>query len=314
MKIIFSSLNSGLGNNGGSRTILKCSEVLRSQGHESDIAAEVDNFTWFDHRPVISMIPDDTDVAIATACTTVGGVVHSAAPKKAWYIRAHENWAASDQDLGYLYRHPEFLNIVNSKCLQHKLNEDFHADSVVVYQGLDFDWWEDRNIRPKDKIRIGCLHTVQPRKRWKDFVELANILGHDDYEYVGMGNSTPVDTDFLTEFTENANVEQLNDLYSSCHVWFAPTDSEGLHNPPMEAALCGCLIVCSDHKLNGMVLDYAFDGYTAMVYEFGNIKQASDLIRHPDFDLVKNMQDGLRTVIGTREDNMKRLVGYLEEL
>lgn len=308
MKLAFNCLNSGLGNNGGSRTIIKCAEVLEQLGHRCDIIATVDNFTWFDHKPVMPYIAKDLDAIIATACTTVDVVVKVDLPGKAWYIRAHEDWAMNEIDLIRRYN-SGLLNIVNARGLQEKL-KSYGADSVVVYQGLDFDWWENRELRPKNKIRIGALHTKQSRKRWKDFVKLAEILGTQDYEYVGIGSATP-EENFLTDFKLNANVDELNNVYSSCHIWFAPTESEGLHNVPMEAALCGCLVVCSDHPLNGMVLDYAFEN-TAMIYDFGDIKQAAELIRDPDWSLVENMQDVIRTEIGTRKQNMKKMVEYLE--
>jgi glycosyltransferase involved in cell wall biosynthesis len=314
MRIVFNSVISGCGNNGGTRTIFKSAETLRTLGHDCEIIANVDNFTWFEHRPVISYAPSGLDAAVAVACSDVEPTLNIPAKKKAWFIRAHEDWSFSNEDLGYLYRDPRFLNIVNSKGLQNKLKKEFHSDSVVVYQGLDFDWWQDRRLRKDDKIRIGCLHTKQPRKRWKDFVALANILGHDKYEYVGMGNAVPPDTSFLASFIENADVEQLNQLYSSCHIWFAPTDSEGLHNPPMEAALCGCLVVCSDHPLNGMVLDYAFNNETAMVYRFGDIEHAAKKIKNPAWNLVPAMRKCLKTEIGSREDNMRKMVEYLEAL
>ncbi len=309
MKLAFNVMNSGLGNNGGSRTILLCRKVLEELGHRCDIIGTGDNFTWFEHKPLITHIPNDLDAIIATACTTMPTTLDADVPGKAWYIRAHESWSMRDYKLKEYYN-AGILNIVNSIGLQKKL-ANYGADSKVVYQGIDFDWWRDLKLRPENKIRIGCLHTKQPRKRWRDFVELHRILGDDKYEYVGMGNARS-DDDFLMDFKLNANVEELNALYSSCHIWFAPTDSEGLHNVPMEAALCGCLVVCSDNVLNGMVLDYAFKDKTAMVYEFGKLEDAADLIRNPNWSLVREMQDCLRDVIGDREYNMKKLVEVLE--
>lgn len=313
IRIVFNALNSGLANNGGTRTILKCCEVLNKLGHHCNVVATVDKFSWFNHRRVVSYIPDDLDVMVAVACSDALAMESRLRDpyKKAWYIRAHENWAMSDGILGALYRNPA-LNIVNSKGLQKKIKEDYHANSVVVYQGIDFDWWEDRDLRPKDKIRIGALHTKQPRKRWKDFVKLAKILGPEKYEYVGMGSTAPEETGFLSDFKVNANVEQLNNLYSSCHIWFAPTVNEGLHNVPMEASLCGCLVVCGKEPLNGMMHDYAFDGKTAMLYDKKDIQQAAELIKNPNWSLVSNMQDHLRFEIGTREDNMRKFVSVLE--
>lgn len=311
MNIVFDMMNCGLGDNGGTRTILLCQKTLKAMGHRCVIFAATDNFSWFKHDNVSSSISIDTDVIIATSCNTVSSVFRSKVPKKAWYIRAHESWAMKDHQLRACYNAGLF-NIVNSKGLQRRLSS-YGADSEVVYQGIDFDLWENRNLRPTNKIRIGCLHTTQPRKRWKDFVELSEILGMEKYEYVGIGNAKPTDT-FLTDFKLNANVEELNDLYSSCHIWFAPTENEGLHNVPMEAALCGCLIVCSDHPLNGMIFDYAVKDMTAMVYEFGKIEQAADCIRNPDWSLVEGMWSKLRIDINDREYNMKKLIEWLRSI
>lgn len=314
MKIVFNGINSGLANNGGSRTILLSSQVLESLGHKCNVVSSKDNFTWFDHKAPIPSIPWDTEVVINIAAVDYMDTKGCNVPVKAAWWRAHEDWSMNEEDLIKLYN-SGLLNIVNSRGLQEKL-KSYGADSVVVYQGIDFDWWGDRNLLPTNKMRIGALHTVQPRKRWKDFVELSNILGHDHYEYVGIGNAVPKDM-FLTEFIHNANVDELNDLYSSCHVWFAPTESEGLHNVPMEAALCGCLVVCSDNVLNGMVLDYAFDGDTAIVYPFGDIEYAADAIERCDWameHMIPNMQTVLKDNIGSREKNMENLISIFKEM
>lgn len=309
MKLAFNVVNSGLGNNGGSRTVILCSQTLEKLGYRCDIIGTSDLFTWFEHKPIIPYFPSDLDVVVATACTTIASTLYSDVLKKAWYIRAHEDWAMDENSLVTCYN-AGLLNIVNSKGLQEKL-KSYGVESKVIYQGIDFDWWEDRNLRPKNKIRIGALHTKQPRKRWKDFVRLAEILGTKDYEYVGIGNSKPNDN-FLTDFRLNVNVDELNDLYSSCHIWFAPTENEGLHNVPMESALCGCLIVCGDEPLGGMIHDYAFNDNTAMVYERKNIEHAAELISNPNWSFIENMQRHLRDSISTREANMKKLIDYLE--
>ncbi len=314
MNIVFNGSNSGLGNNGGSRTVLLSSQVLESLGHKCDVVASVDKFTWFEHKVPIPFIPWDTDVVINIAAVDYMATKGCNVPIKVAWWRAHEDWSMSESDLIKLYN-SDLLNVVNSRGLQEKL-KSYGADSVVVYQGVDLDWWEDRELRSTNKMRIGALYTTQPRKRWKDFVALSNILGHDNYEYVGMGNALPKET-FLTGFIYNANVDELNDLYNSCHVWFAPTNSEGLHNVPMEAALCGCLVVCSDHKLNGMVLDYAFKGQTAIVYPSGDIEYAAARIEDCDWPMaymVPNMQSFIRTQIGSREHNMQKFVDILKEL
>jgi hypothetical protein len=311
MKLAFNSINSGLGNNGGSRTIIKCAENIEALGHRCDIIANVDNFNWFEHKPVINYLPEDLDVLIAVACSDVVPTLRANISKKAWYIRGHENWTMPDEQLGQLYNSGIF-NIVNSRGLQQFL-ATYGADSKVVYQGIDFDWWEDRKFRPKHSIRIGCLYNKKTTKRWDDFVKLSETLGTKFYEYVGIGD-THRDDKFLTYFKANANREELNDIYSSCHIWFAPTELEGLHNVPIEAALCGCLIVCSDAPMNGMGFDYAFDNNTAMVYPARDINYAAELIRNPNWGVVERMDNHLRNNIGTRDDNMRKMIEYLENL
>lgn len=314
MNLAFNGITSGLGNNGGTRTILLCQRVLEELGHRCDFVAGVDNFTWFDHKPIINYLPEDLDVLIAVACTDAAYSLNIDYPKRAWYIRGHENWSMSNENLGHLYRDPRILNIVNSKGLQNLLKKEYHADSVVVYQGVDFEMWKDRNLRKNnDKIRIGCLSSKRHvTKRWEDFKKLAKILGHDKYEYVAFGYEERRDS-FLDFFVQNPSHERLLNFYSSCHIWFAPTELEGLHNPAIEAALCGCLVVASDNPLNGMVLDYAFNNETAMIYYARDITHAARKIRSSRWNLVPAMKKCIRTKIGSRKENMKKLVRYLEE-
>lgn len=311
MKIVFNMLRCGVGNNGGSRTLIKCAEVLENLGHECNIVSNVDNFTWFEHKKILNEIPTNTDAVINAAAVDYIVTRKCNVPIKIAWWRAHESWSNEESYLRYCYTNKEVKNVVNSIGLQRLLSL-FGADSEVVYQGIDFDLWKDRKIRSCNKIRIGCLYTKQLRKRWDDFVKLANILGNDDYEYVCVGNAKP-NCCFLTDYIYNEDYEKLCDVYSSCHIWFAPTDSEGLHNVPIEANLCGCLIVCGDEPLNGMIYDYAFSNNTAMVYNRKDIEHAAFLIRNPNWNFVSNMQRYLKDYIGSREDNMIRMIKIIGE-
>lgn len=314
MNIVFNGIVSNLGNNGGSRTILESIRILNELGHIADIIAVVDNFTWFEHRQPINFLPHNTDAVINIAAVDYRSTLNIPVEKKFTWWRGHEIWSTPENILIELYRDERIKNIVNSKGLQHKFNTEFHAKSVVVYQGIDFDMWEDRKLRGTEKIRIGCLSSKRhATKRWEDFVELAEVLGHDDYEYVAFGLENR-DDGFLTNFLQNPGHDELVDFYSSCHIWVAPTELEGLHNPAIEASLCGCLLVANDNPMNGMVLDYAFDGQTAMVYEARNLNDAAEKIRNANWGLVPEMQEYIRTNIGSRKDNMKKMVKYLEGL
>jgi len=309
MKLAFNAINGNLGNNGGSRSIILCSKTLEKLGYECNIVATVDNFTWFDHKQVINYIPNNIDAVINVAAVDYDITKKLNIPIKVAWWRAHENWNNSEEYLKQCYIDKEVVNIVNSNGLKQLLST-YGADSKVIYPGIDF-FWEDRNLRPKDKIRIGCLYQKKPTKRWKDFVTLAKILGHKDYEYVGFGDTMRNDG-FLTDFKCNPPINELINFYSSCRIFFAPTELEGLFNPAQEAALCGCLIVCGDEPMNGMIYDYAFPDNTAMVYERKNIEHAAELIKNPNWNLIENMQKHLKNNIGTREENMKKFIKCLE--
>ncbi len=314
MKIVFNGLNSGLGNNGGSRTILKSVEALRNLGHTCEVIACTDNFTWFAHKPVLKYVPIDFDVVINIAAVDYDSTKNCSIDNKFAWWRGHENWANTSDHLKYCYRDKSIYNLVNSKGLQLELNK-YNAQSQVVYQGLDFYLWQDKKLRVPTKLTIGCLYNNKKSKKWCDFKHLFKILGTKDYIYVAFG--TPLVSDsFLDEYVSNPSQKELVSLYSSCDIWFAPTEEEGLHNPPMEAALCGSLVVCSDSKNNGMASDYADNNTTAVIYPQGDIEKAAKFISNLDtvnnYKMIKNMQDKLHTVIGTREDNMNKLLSIME--
>lgn len=310
MKIAFNMLQCGLDNNGGTRTIIKCAEVLEKLGHRCDIVSTVDNFNWFEHKAPVRSIPRDADVVVATACTTVNSTLKSNAKKKAWYIRGHEAWVKNEKTLSELYNN-ELFKITNSNGLKKKV-EELGGSAVVVPQGVDLDWWKDLGFRNNnDKIRIGCLYQKKPTKGWSDFVELAKILGHDRYEYVGFGNTMRSD-EFLTLFLCQPSTEALNVLYSSCHIWISPSVLEGLSNVPMEAILSGCLLVGNDNSMNGMVCDYLFSDETGVVYPAGDMYAASKLIENPDWELIPKAITFIKEHIGDRETNMRKFIGLFK--
>lgn len=311
MNLVFNCLNSGLGNGGGSKTTIMCAKTLEALGHRCDIVATDDNFTWFSHKPVIKYIPKDTDIIIATACTTVLSTLQSSIRKKAYYVRGHEVWMWDEKQLAACYNAGLF-NITNSYGLKNKLKE-FGANSIVVHQGIDLEDWQDKELRLNDKIRIGCLYQKKSTKRWCDFVKLANILGSKDYEYVAFGTEIRKDS-FLDGYICSPTHEQLVDLYSSCHIFFLPTILEGLHNIGLEAGLCGCLLVGNSSPLNGMIYDYLFDGKTGMVYPLDDIFSAAEIIKNPKWELVEEAKHFITNNIGSRETNMKKFVSYLEKI
>jgi hypothetical protein len=117
----------------------------------------------------------------------------------------------------------------------------------------------------------------------------------------------------VNKHIKNCSNQAMAELYNSIRVWIAPTELEGLHNPPMESSLCGCGLVCTDHPRSGMS-DYAIHKKTALVYPSRNIKKATEYTKRflDDDELLgslnQNMVELLRQKIGTRKENMTKLL------
>lgn len=310
MKIAFYAKHhtfGGLNCNGGTRTILKSIETLKKLGHDAFYVATVDKFTWFKHDKPKKKIPPDTDVCIAVSISDLGPLLREA-PKTcrvAYWARPFEYWHFNRGKIRVVLKDAGVKIYVNSEW-QHAELKAFGLKSEILYQGLDFDQWEDQLIRAIPTI--GFLYSTKKRKRWKDCEELAKRL--PAFRFVAYGTEKLKKPEWLGEYIRNPKHEELVELYSKCHIWFAPTELEGLHNCPMEANLCGSLVVCSSKPRNGC-LDFATPE-TAMIYD--DLDEAVDMILEPDYDRLFNMQMLLRDKIGSREENMYKLVQSLEKL
>ena len=299
MKIVFNLHGVGLGNNGGSRTLIRCGETLARLGHHIVFFSDtVNKYTW--HTPVgVSFVRDSIqpscDVAVATGFKSVGCVLRSKALKKFYYIRGFESWVTNTKNLLKSYR--SLRCVVNSKWLKQFLTKHkIHCD--LVYPGLDFEWFSDEESinRP---YAIGAIYSKKHgTKRHQDAVRVSKMLNRK-----------------LVMLNKNfkGSPQILKQDYNQIKVWFAPTELEGLHNPPMEAGLCGCVLVCTDHPRSGMA-DYARHEDTALVYPARDLEIAAGYINRIIKDpiaynrLVDNLKFTLEWEIRDRDTNMRKLV------
>ena len=298
MYIVFNLLKTGLGNNGGSRTILKCAKALEQLGHRVDFVSDTPSrFTWFPHKAQLPHLPPRCDLLIATGISSVKSTLQANAGKKAYYIRGFELWKATERILLKSYR-AGLINIVNSEWLQRYMKRK-KIPCHLVYPGLDLeDFYIEKNLRGRNKV--GMLYNTRKIKRFN----WGNFLGE---KRITFGNE------------RNANLcrpsaQQLRKFYNRCAIWFAPVTLEGLHNPPMEAGLCGAVLVANSGRRSGMS-DYAIHEKTALC--FSTRKEAQEQIQMLLGDirlrrnLSKNLRDLLLTKIGTRRKNMRRLCRIL---
>jgi hypothetical protein len=304
MKIVFNLHNVGLGNNGGSKTLVRCAEILALLGHEVVMYSNVESrFNW--HKPIgVKMKggkrPPASDIAIATGYKSVDSTVSSDASKKFYYIRGFELWQAKEKHLMASYKK---LNcIVNSGWLKGHL-EDRGISAKLIWAGMDFDRYYNLNEYRQDIIG-GLFHKKHKTKRHSHIQQIAENSGYD--------------LKMLGKDCKNPSLKKLNIFFNSIKVWIATTELEGFHNPPTETSLAGAGLVATDHSMSGMS-DYAIDEETALIYNSGDLNQASENAKRLMTDnnlrlrLNNNMIDLLKSKIGSREDNMKKMVEYFNE-
>ena len=120
--------------------------------------------------------------------------------------------------------------------------------------------------------------------------------------------------------------DQLREFYNEVDFWIAPTKKEGLHIPPQEAMLCGCILIGTggkaikeDYELSGMH-DYLTPnktGFTitqpdravAIIRKFHTVKEA----RYRLEQISEAGKDRIRG-LGNREINMERMVQLFEKV
>jgi len=299
MRIVFNLQSVGLGNNGGSRTLIKCAETLQSLGHSVSLVASANKYTWHNIKvPVVSRIPK-CDVIVATGYGSVRSTVAHKTKTKFYYIRGFERWQAPKNKLIKTYKS---LNcIVNSEWLKEYLSSR-NINSELIYPGLDFDDFYVTN-NDRDNIIGGIYSKRHKTKRHDDVIEIGKKLG---YQVM-----------LLNRDIKHPTVPELRDFYNKVKVWVSPSELEGLHNCPHEAALCGCSLVVTDHPQGG-VRDYATSD-TSLIYSARDIDQAAEKVKQVMTDeklrknLYSNMIKRLKDHIGSRECNMKKMINRFKK-
>ena len=257
MKIIFNLQGVGLANNGGSSTIVRSANVLASLGHEVYVVSEKKNeLTWVALNGPTYIKTDglvctypSAHAIIATGVHSVQHVLNASARvgKKYWWIRAHETWAMKEADILKLYSNLHIKPIVNSVCLKNFILKKLNKDLPIVRPGVDptvFYQTNGRNWNKKEFV-LGGLYCDKPRKRMQWIVEIYEACKQRKLSvklHLFGTYDEPKDT-MHDKYVKTPDSQRLRDFYNEVDIWLAPSESEGLHIPPQEAMLCGCVVI-----------------------------------------------------------------------
>jgi len=338
MKIIFNMVKCGLANGGGCQTILRTAMGLMKKGHDVKILLNQPNrFNWFPVPDslllsVSSANPEDwptCDIMMATACSTVNDVNrYNKIPsnQKFFWMRAHETWSMRDDVLLKMYKSFSGNILVNSEWMKQFLYENGGINSEIQYPGLPINEisgiFKEIPFKNKDykNLIVGALYSEKLRKRFNDVIDISIkafkngivdgllLFGNEDFKEKYSNELKKVGLEY--SYIRQPNMESKIKLMKECDVWLATTDNEGLHIPPMEAALCHCNLVVRGLRPSGMC-DYAINDYTAKVF-FDNAEAVRCLheynenrlkgMRHNNF-----LQALIEDKIGTVEENVNKL-------
>jgi len=329
MKIIFDLRGVGLGNNGGSSTLVKSANILNKLGHKVTLVDHSNSFyTWtplyVEHIIVkrdLSMLPS-SDIIIATGYKSVKYTID--APKrcgiKGHWIRGWETWQMpSDQIVKQVLR-ARTIKFVNGICLKDKL-KTFGFNSYLVRPGYDLEELYPTGVRHKNsKFIIGGLYTTGKHtdiKRYGWILEVSRYMKkkYSNVELWLMGTSKqPLDAN---KYYRQPTIEQKNEFYNGVDIWLSPSRQEGLHMPPAEAMMTCCPVVGNSSELNG-TNDYLIDNYSGLVAkddynDFRDCVEKLYLQKEFRITLGENAKKVISS-IGSREKNMTEFVQLIRRL
>ena len=129
MRILFDLRNVGLGNNGGSLTLIKSGNALQDLGHEVYfIDGGKNKHTWvqLECEHIVTHDNDDVpsaDIIIATGFRSVAKTINSPdrCGLKCHWIRGWETWQMPEEKIVDRILKSPTIKLVNSLCLQRKL-------------------------------------------------------------------------------------------------------------------------------------------------------------------------------------------------
>jgi len=325
MRIIFDLRNVGLGNNGGSSTLIKSANTLVSLGHDVIFIDSVKNqHTWtpLEAKHIIPKNDSDipsADVIIATGYKSVAPTVR--APGRLGYkvhwIRAWETWQMPDERIVETILKAPTIKIVNSICLQRKLMT-YGVESKIIRPGYDLQELSPNPKLPRRGRETIILGGLYPHKKHLEIKRIQWIF--DVYEkFKGKYKNLQLwlfGNDIMPKkyiYFQRPSIDQKDYFYNNVDIWLSPATQEGLHMPPAEAMMTECPVVGTDVDMSGTE-DYLLHHYSGLIAKnnFQSFSTNVETLIVNENLRIKFGQNARKTIIslGDRKHNMKKLIDY----
>ncbi len=323
---MFDLVNVGLGNNGGSFSIVNSANTLLDMGHDVVVIDSGRNqHTWTElraeHRIIgkQTTIPD-AKVVIASGSRSVSHVCRlpERCGVKFHWIRGWESWTMTDSQLIDQTLKVPTIKMVNSLCLQDKLRS-LGFKSYLIRPGYDIEHATPIGKRINSTINLGGLyaetkHWTYKRTDW--IIMAANILkGEFDNIQLHMFGTRDPKNPHINHYIRSPNAKEKLVFYNNVDIFLAPNSREGLTMPPAEAMLTECPVVGTDTPMSGMQ-DYLFNCQTGIVTKDtfqAFVEGIKVLINMPKERLHMGKQARKHIItLGTRKQNMEQMVSLFK--
>jgi len=322
MKIAFNFHGCSAGNNGGTQSVFLSAIALDAMGHDVECWSHRPNkHTWIRLPKSVPFITKKsihqhgpTDVLVALGAKSVKSTVaFKQKGQGVYWIRGYETWACSKANLVKGYR-SGLLLAANSQWLCDRVSQLADSPCELIRPGIATDFFTPTARAKRKPVIVGALYSPRASKRSKFAANAVNRAG--GMQLWLLGNQKPPKAFWHTRAFKQPSREGKRTMMQAVDIWLAPTISEGLHLPPMEAGLCGCALIANQHPRGGME-DYA-NKETAVLFPKDNMDAAILGLQQLAKNFKRRQQLAVRLreqivkEIGTPTENMEKLVTWLE--
>lgn len=327
MKIIFNLTKVGLGDNGGSLTLIKSANTLKKLGHKViiiDSGKNQNKWAPLEVKHIIvkseEQIPD-ADIILATGFNSWEHTLNlpERCGKKFVWIRGWELWQASSQEIIKILSNENIIKIVNSIGLENKLRSH-NIISYIIRPGNDFKDFEIIDIQNSNKNIIlgGLYHSRHRTKRTEWIFEVAKIMKQNfkNIKLYMFGADKNPENKLIDKYLYQPTLEEKTEFFNQIDIWLAPSNLEGLHKVPQEAMIQSTPVITTNALLAG-TSDYIIHKETGLIAK-DNLKsfckQTIKLIKDKELRLQLGIAGRSKIIeLGDREENMKRMIYLFEK-
>jgi len=332
MKIIFNALNCGLGNNGGSQTIVKSANTLVNMGHDvSIIDTGANKHTWnvlhANHLKIknIEQCPK-CDVLIGTGIKTFESTLRcKTTDKKIHWIRGWETWQMSNEKMINLFKNRNDIILVTNGAGVEKILRKNKIPVQLQFAGLDIPKVRDcsDNMRKRgDTITIGGLINTRHKTKQSEYIfNIFNYLSRTLKVNVELNTfgAENVDRHILSNHfhINSPDIDMKKKIYKNVDFWISSSVNEGFHIPPAEYMLENSGVVIGvESPFNG-TKHYLKNDITGYVCKNNWIEMVEKIIyKYDNLEELYMISDSayhkIANEIGSREENMRKFVKIME--